>query len=44
LHPKFTASEFARALYTAAAMSLLGGFYPPARAALTGPMEKLRDE
>jgi putative ABC transport system permease protein len=44
LHPNFTASVFARALYTAAAMSLLGGLYPAARAALTGPTEKLRDE
>jgi len=44
LHPDFTAGVFARALYTAAAMSLLGGLYPALRAALTGPMEELRDE
>ncbi len=44
LHPDFTASVFARALYTAAAMSLIGGLYPAARAALTSPMDELRDE
>jgi len=44
LHPDFTASVFARALYTAAAMSLIGGLYPAVRAALTGPMAELRDE
>ncbi|MFI5041967.1 MAG: ABC transporter permease, partial [Acidimicrobiales bacterium] len=44
LHPDFTAAVFARALYTAAAMSLLGGLYPALRAALTGPMEELRNE
>ena len=44
LHPDFTAPVFARALYTAAAMSALGGLYPALRAAFTGPMEELRDE
>jgi putative ABC transport system permease protein len=44
LHPDFTASVFARALFTAAAMSLLGGLYPAARAALTRPMDQLRNE
>jgi putative ABC transport system permease protein len=44
LHPDFTASVFARALVTAAAMGLLGGLYPAARAALTAPMDELRRE
>jgi putative ABC transport system permease protein len=44
LHPDFTASVFARALYTAAAMSFLGGFYPAVRAAVIKPLEALRLE
>jgi len=44
LHPDFTSSAFARALYTAAAMSVLGGLYPALKAALTSPMDELRDE
>jgi len=44
LHPDFTASVFVRALSTAAAMSLLGGLYPALRAAMTTPMDALRDE
>jgi len=44
LHPEFTGSIFGRALYTAAAMSLLGGLYPALRAALTSPLAALRHE
>ena len=44
LHPVFRGSDYARALATAAAMSVLGGLYPALRAALTEPMELLRDE
>jgi len=44
LHPDFTSGVFGRALYTAAAMSLIGGAYPALRAAFTSPMEELRDE
>jgi ABC-type lipoprotein release transport system permease subunit len=44
LHAQFTAAEFGRALYTAAAMSLLGGLYPATRAALSAPSEELRHE
>ena len=44
LSPDYTAREFARALYTAAAMSLLGGLYPALRAALISPLAALRHE
>jgi len=44
LHPVFRGSDYARALATAAAMSILGGLYPALRAALTQPMEQLRNE
>ena len=44
LSPDYTAGAFARALYTAAAMSLLGGLYPALRAALTSPWAALRHE
>ena len=44
LHPVFTAGIFGRALFTAASMSLLGGFYPAVRAAFTAPMVALRHE
>jgi len=44
LHPTYTAGEFWRALYTAGAMSLLGGCYPAARAARLSPLEALRRE
>ena len=44
LHPQFTPAEFGRALYIAAAMSILGGLYPAARAALSAPSEELRHE
>jgi ABC-type lipoprotein release transport system permease subunit len=44
LHPVFRESDYGRALATAAAMSLLGALYPALRAALTQPMEQLRNE
>jgi len=44
LHPDFRGVDYTRALATAAAMSLLGGLYPALRAALTEPMEQLRNE
>jgi putative ABC transport system permease protein len=44
LHPEYTSAAFWRALYTAGAMSLLGGAYPAIRAALLPPMEALRHE
>jgi putative ABC transport system permease protein len=44
LHPEFTARVFGRALYTAAAMSVLGGLYPALRAAFTEPMDAIRNE
>jgi len=44
LHPVFRASDYARALTTAAAMSVIGSLYPALRAALTQPMEQLRSE
>lgn len=44
LDPVYTADIFGRALYTAAAMVLLGGFVPAIRAALARPMEALRHE
>jgi putative ABC transport system permease protein len=44
LHPEFTPAIFGRALYTAAAMSLLGGLYPALRAAFTSPVAALRHE
>lgn len=40
----FTSGEFARALYTAAAMSFLGAVYPAWRAARARPLEALRNE
>ncbi|HEX2904903.1 MAG TPA: ABC transporter permease [Jatrophihabitans sp.] len=44
LDPQYTASAFWRALYTAAAMSLLGGIYPALRAGRLAPLEALRHE
>jgi putative ABC transport system permease protein len=44
LHPVYTADIFGRALYTAAAMVLLGGLVPAIRAALARPLEALRRE
>jgi putative ABC transport system permease protein len=44
LHPVYTADAFWRAIYTAGAMSLLGGAYPAVRAARLSPMEALRRE
>jgi len=44
LHPVYTADIVGRALYTAAAMVLLGGLVPAIRAALARPLEALRHE
>ena len=44
LHPVYTADIFGRALYTAAAMVLLGGLAPAIRAAVARPIEALRHE
>lgn len=44
LDPQFTSDIFGRALFTAAAMSLLGGLYPALRAAFTSPLAALRHE
>ncbi len=44
LHPTYTSAAFWRALYTAGAMSLLGGLYPAVRAAGCSPLDALRRE
>ncbi|GAB2463661.1 ABC transporter permease [Jatrophihabitans fulvus] len=44
LHPEYTTTAFWRALWTAAAMSLLGAVHPAARAAKLSPLEALRRE
>ncbi|HET6964107.1 MAG TPA: ABC transporter permease, partial [Acidimicrobiales bacterium] len=44
IHLTFTAGSFGRALYTAAAMSLIGAVWPAWRAAHAQPLEALRHE
>ena len=44
LQPVYTSDVFGRALYTAAAMVVLGGLAPAIRAATTRPLEALRHE
>jgi putative ABC transport system permease protein len=44
LQPEYTSEAFWRAIYTAAAMSLIGGAYPALRAARLSPLEALRRE
>ena len=44
LQPEYTSEVFGRALYTAAAMVLLGGLAPAIRAAMARPLESLRHE
>ena len=44
LHPAYTAAAFWRAIYTAGAMSLLGGLYPAVRAGRLSPLDALRRE
>ncbi len=44
LHPVYSAGVFGRALLTATAMVLLGGFVPALRAAFSRPLDALRHE
>ncbi len=44
LHANYTPSAFWRALYTALAMTLIGGLYPATRAALLSPLKALSYE
>ena len=44
LHTEYTTGVFGRALFTAAAMALLGGLAPSLRAARAKPLEALRHE
>lgn len=44
LHSSFTPGAFVTALVTAVAMTILGGFYPAARAALLEPLKALSYE
>ena len=44
LHPQYSATAFWRALYTAGAMSVLGGSYPALRAARLSPLAALSHE
>jgi putative ABC transport system permease protein len=44
LHANYTPSAFWRALYTALAMTLIGGLYPATRAAMLSPLKALSYE
>jgi putative ABC transport system permease protein len=44
LHPVYTSGVFARALFTALAMVILGALAPAIRAAIAQPLESLRHE
>ncbi len=44
LQPNFTAGAFARALFTALAMTVVGGLYPTVRAAVVSPLKAIQYE
>lgn len=44
LHPNFTAGAFGRALFTALAMTVIGGLYPTIRAAVMSPLKAISYE
>ena len=44
LSPNFTAGAFARALYTALGMTVIGALYPTIRAAVLSPLKAIQDE